>query len=223
MSELIQDSSTRRRGRGIGTVIGCVVAAIAIGSIWDDDAPYRPTVNVAWADDNREENATSANDTIPTSFSIDAGAVVIAPTEGKARVEFSGRLRDRATVSTVGTRMTIRVEGSTDRDDEIRLFIPRAAMCEVELMAGLLRSEGLPCESNTFKMRSGKMIIDNVPSHHGALRGEVGVGSVRMKDRDGPSKRSAGVGELRAELPGSLTGPTLTARVDVGMLTVDVD
>jgi hypothetical protein len=214
-----QNLSPSRRGRGIGTVIGCIIAAIAIGALLDNGPFYRPTVNIAWAD----EQSHAVNESVTTSFSINAGSVVVKPTDGKARVEFSDDLRDRATVTTTGSRMTIRVQGSTGRDDEIRLFIPSATVCEVELTAGLLRAHGLPCESNTFTIRTGKMVVDDVPASHGALQGEVGVGSVRLKDGNGPTKRSAGVGELRAELSGSLTGPTLTARVDVGTLTVDVD
>lgn len=217
----LQNSSTpptSTRGRGLGTVIGCFVAAIAISSLFGVmDTPRPPHVTVAWADDTPKPPQGVR------TYEINKGFIVFVPTDEAARIEMSNEMRARATIKTEDFSTTITVDDVPITDSEIRIYVPRAASCTFDTMSGFVRSEGLPCDENVFTLRSGKMAIEDVPTEHGSLRGKVGVGAVSIKDNSGPAKRSAGVGDLRVEIPGTLTGPSLRARVDVGQLTIDVD
>jgi hypothetical protein len=217
MSDEVQEKKSR--GRGIGTVIACFAAAIAIAAVLDDDhKPRKPSVSIAVADD--EPN--SAGDG-RTTYKINKGHVVVNAADGAARVEMDPELKDKATISTQGKRTTISVDDSFSGDAKIRIHLPKTESCRIELGAGFLEVEGLPCAANELTVRSGKMDVNDVPKVHGALKGEVSVGMVTIRAGEGSPKKSAGVGELRAEAPATGDGPGLTARVDVGMLTVDVE
>jgi|GEM_PF-4879879 len=219
MSDELDTTKKSRRGRGIGTVIACFVAALVIAAVLDDEhAPHKPSVSIAIADD--EPIAEGENRAV---YKINKGHVVVKTTQGTARVEMDPDLKDKAEISTQGGRTTISVDDSFSGDAEIRIHLPRTGSCRIELAAGFLEVEGLPCTENELTVRSGKMDVNDVPKAHGILKGEVSVGMVVIDGGDGPTKKSSGVGDLRAEAPATGEGPSLTARVDVGMLTVDVD
>jgi hypothetical protein len=206
--------ATPRRRRGLGTVIACAAVAIVLTAVLgrDEDAPGRAAAMAA------EAMAATEGATV---YVVNKGRVVVRASDGPARVELSEAMRATTEVVTAGQRTEITVRG--EADEPIRIALPRAERCRVELAAGLLQVDGLPCGANEFAVRSGKMEIDNVPRVHGPLSAEVSVGRVEIGGRAGAGKRQTGVGDLRAELPGTVGAPSLTARVDVGLLTVDVE
>ena len=217
--------TTHTRGRGIGTVIACFVVAIIVVGLLDHD---EPRVRRAEARDTMRDNAAEREnaDTEPTdraTYRINKGHVVITPTDGEMKIDMSDKLRPHAHIKTTGQRVIINVDDEYEDDVKIKISVPKAAACRVELAAGLLEVKRPPCQDTDLTVRSGKMEVTDVPKSHGALSGAVSVGSVTINGADGKQSKSAGVGELRATLPGTSGGPTVTARVNVGMLTVDVD
>jgi hypothetical protein len=219
-------TTRHRRGRGIGTVIACFAAAVVIGGILDDDEPHlrRSEARADAAFDNaaeRENADTSHSDR--ATYRLNKGYLIIEPATGEMKIDMKDELRPHVHVKTEGQRVIINVADEYESDVKIKLAVPTAAACRIELAAGLLEVKRLPCRANDLIVRSGKMEVTGVPKSHGPLTGEVSVGSVTVTDSSGQQSKSAGVGELRAALPGVTDGPTVTARVNVGMLTVDVD
>ena len=212
----------RNRGRGIGTVIACFAIAIGIAAVLDDDHHHRPRVSVAYGTDKESPDDIDTGDGHMT-YKINRGHVVIVPTTAAMKIEMDDDLRARTKITTTERRVTIKVEDESDDDEEIRIFVPHAERCRIDLAAGLLEVNGLPCTDNDLSVRSGKMDVEGVPAAHGRLSGSVSVGTVSIDAGTEGKKRSSGIGELHADVPGSAVSPTLTARVDVGMLTVEVE
>ncbi|MBL8643892.1 MAG: hypothetical protein JNK21_08155 [Rhodospirillaceae bacterium] len=221
-----------RSGPGIGTVVGAFVAAIVLANMLgnDDhkvkraaarDAAPRELVPASEAESATERSAPESN--AQTSYKINKGHVIVQVTTGEAKIDMSDELRARAQIKVNGKRTTIDIDDDYSDNSKIKISIPAADTCRVELSAGLLESKGLPCKDNELIVRSGKMEVDGVPKNHGRLTGAVSVGTVKIDGGSGNVSKSSGVGDLRAEVPGTSNGPTLTARVDVGMLTVDVE
>ncbi len=204
----------QKRGRGIGTIIACFVIAIVIAGVFEHDDT---TVRRAQARDALRDNADRI------TYRINKGHVIIVPTDGAMKIDMKDELRLATSLKTNGLRTVISVDDDFQDDVKIKIFMPAANACRVELAAGLLEVKRPPCIDNDLIVRSGKMEVTNVPKDHGLLSGDVSVGSVTITGTNGKQSKSAGVGELHAEVPGTNGGTTITARVNVGMLTVDAD
>jgi len=208
----------KKRGRGVGTVIGCFIAAVALVSIFSD--ADKPRVSVALAGD---VSGADNDDDGRLTYKINKGHVVVVATTGEAKIDMVEEMKSRAQIRVKGNTTTITVDDDYQDDEKIKLHIPASAACRIELSAGLMAVKGLPCAVTDLVVRSGKMDVENVPKAHGTLAGSVSVGTVEIDGGDGKKSKSSGLGDLKAELPSSGSGPSLTARVDVGMLTVDVE
>ncbi len=226
-----EDQSRHRSGRsrGIGTIIGCFVIAIVAVSLFDSDH-HRQVKRVAAkeahemlmaANDVTERTAPDSNDVV--TYKINKGHVVITPTTGEATIDMKDDLRARAQIKVNGKRTTITVDDDYSDDSKIKISVPANEACRIELSAGLLEVKRLPCTNSEFIVRSGKMEVTDVPKRHGSLTGSVSVGTVKIDGGSGKVSKSSGVGDLRAEATATGNGPALNARVDVGMLTVDVE
>lgn len=218
------------RGRGIGSVIACFVIAIVAVSIFDSDEHRQVKRVVAKeahetllaAAENASERTAPENDDVVT-YKINKGHVVVVPTAGDLAIDMKDELRARAQIKVNGKRTTIDVDDDYSDDSKIKISVPAADACRIELSAGLLEVKRLPCGNSELIVRSGKMEVTDVGKTHGTLTGSVSVGTVKIDGGKGKVSKSAGVGDLRAELPATGSGPALIARVDVGMLTVDVE
>lgn len=224
------------KGEGLGlAVVGAAIAAVALSMTGHDDA-WRPNVAAA-AERSTVERAVdyynaetapgaqlaAADPESGPAYRINKGHVIVVGTPGPGRIDLDDDIRAHAKISTDGARTSIKVDDDYSGDGKIKILIPASAACRVELAAGLLEVKGLPCTETDLVVRSGKMEVDQVPKTHGALKGAVSVGTVSISGGTGQSQRSSGVGDLRAETPATGTGPSLNARVDVGMLTVETE
>lgn len=210
-------SGRRRRGKGIGTVLLCFVAAIALAGVIDHDhRPHSAEARAAVTETQAEPPADGR-----LSYRINKGHVVVTAVAGPGRIDLDDDIQAHAKVTTDDSRTTIKVDDAYSGDGKIRIQVSRASSCRIELAAGLLEVRGLPCGETDLTVRSGKMEVEDIPGDHGRLSGSVSVGTVIIDGGKGRSSKSSGVGDLRAELPAAGAGPSLTARVDVGMLTVD--
>lgn len=212
-----------KRGRGIGTVIVCFAIAVGIGSVLDsgDNRVKKAAAREAARDEAAERTTPDSDDV--TSYKVNKGHVIVVPTTGAASIDMNDDMRAHAQIKVNGKRTTITVDDDFSDDSKIKISIPATDACRVELSAGLLEIKRLPCADTELIVRSGKMEVTEVPKTHGKLSGSVSVGTVKIDAGNGKESRSAGVGDLRADVPGTGAGPNLTARVDVGMLTVDVE
>jgi hypothetical protein len=217
------------KGRGIGTIIACFAIAFVVVSLFDSNEHRQVKRVVAKeahemlmaANDVTERTPPDSDDVV--TYKINKGHVVIVPTSGEAAIDMKDDMRARAQIKVNGKRTTITIDDDYSDDSKIKISVPANDACRIELSAGLLEVKRLPCSNSELIVRSGKMEVTDVPQAHGVLTGSVSVGTVKIDGGSGKVSKSSGVGDLRAEAPATGKGPALVARVDVGMLTVDVE
>ncbi|MBL8628966.1 MAG: hypothetical protein JNM81_05020, partial [Rhodospirillaceae bacterium] len=181
MSQQHLDHETPRRhgrGRGIGTVIACFVVAIVAVSIFDSDEHRQVKRAVAKeahetlmaAADNASERTAPENDDVMT-YKVNKGHVVVVPTTGDMAIDMKDELRARTQIKVNGKRTTIDVDDEYSDDSKIKISVPAAEACRIELSAGLLEVKRLPCANSELIVRSGKMDVTDVGKAHGKLAG----------------------------------------------------